>query len=84
MMILPEKIRLKLDNLVESRNSIEFVIPAEAGIQGPGENRNPVFEMVPDFRRNDVWTPAFAGVTLQDNSYEIIKIESIKSVKVEI
>ncbi len=23
-----------------------------------GENRDPVFEMVPDFRRDDVWTPA--------------------------
>ncbi len=26
----------------------------------PGENREPVFEMVPDFRRDDVWIPAFA------------------------
>ena len=24
----------------------------------PGENRDPVFEMVPDFRRDDAWTPA--------------------------
>ena len=23
----------------------------------PGENRDPVFEMVPDFRRDDVWMP---------------------------
>ena len=29
----------------------------------PGENRDPVFGMVPDFRRDDAWTPAFAGVT---------------------
>jgi hypothetical protein len=29
--------------------------------------------MVPDFRRDYVWTPAFAGVTLQETFYEIIK-----------
>jgi hypothetical protein len=29
--------------------------------------------MVPDFRRDDVWTPASAGVTLQETFYEIIK-----------
>jgi len=23
----------------------------------PGENRDPVFDMVPDFRRDDVWMP---------------------------
>jgi hypothetical protein len=31
------------------------VIPAKAGIQEKG--------LVADFRRDDVWTPAFAGVT---------------------
>jgi hypothetical protein len=31
--------------------------------------------MVPDFRRDDVWTPAFAGVTLQETFYVNIKIE---------
>jgi hypothetical protein len=46
-----------LDEFVKSRISIKFVIPAKAGIQGPGENRDPAFEMVPDFRRGDVWTP---------------------------
>jgi len=40
----------------------------------PGENRDPVFELVPDFRRDDVWTPAFAGVTLQGTFCEIIKV----------
>ena len=25
----------------------------------PGENRDPVFEMVPDFRRDDVWIPPY-------------------------
>jgi hypothetical protein len=35
-----------------------IVIPAEAGIQ---ERR-----LVPDFRRDDVWTPAFAGVTCRN------------------
>ena len=29
----------------------------------PGENRDPVFGMVPDFRRDDVWIPASAGMT---------------------
>jgi hypothetical protein len=28
-----------------------------------GENRDPVSKMVPDFRRDDAWTPAFAGET---------------------
>jgi hypothetical protein len=41
----------------------------------PGENRDPVLGMVPNFRRDDVWTPAFAGVTLQETFYEIIKIQ---------
>jgi hypothetical protein len=26
--------------------------------------------MVPDFRRDDAWTPAFAGVTFQETIYE--------------
>jgi hypothetical protein len=30
--------------------------------------------MVPDFRRDDVWTPVSAGVTLQESFYEIIKL----------
>jgi hypothetical protein len=30
----------------------------------PGENRDPVFEMAPDFRRDDVWTPVSTGVTI--------------------
>ena len=25
----------------------------------PGGNRDPVFEMVPDFRRDDVWMPPY-------------------------
>ena len=29
----------------------------------PGENRNPVSRMAPDFRRDDVWTPVSTGVT---------------------
>ncbi len=36
----------------------------------PGENRDPVFEVVPDFRRDDVWTPVSTGVT---TFYENIK-----------
>jgi hypothetical protein len=31
--------------------------------------------MVPCFRRDDVWTPAFAGVTLQETFYEIIMVK---------
>jgi hypothetical protein len=42
--------RRKFDDLVKSRNSIEFVIPPNPG---------------PD--------PGFAGVTLQETFYEIIK-----------
>jgi hypothetical protein len=34
MMPPMEKIRRKFDDLVKSRNSIKFVIPAQAGIQG--------------------------------------------------
>jgi len=33
--------------------------------------------MVPDFRRDGVWTPAFAGVTLEETFYEIIKQDYI-------
>jgi len=45
--------------------SKKVVIPAPYQERGklqpesrvPGENRDPVFEMVPDFRRDDVWMP---------------------------
>jgi hypothetical protein len=30
--------------------------------------------MVPDFRWDDVWTPAFAGVTIQDTFCDAINI----------
>jgi hypothetical protein len=30
--------------------------------------------MVPDFRRDDVWTPAFAGVTIEETFCEIISL----------
>ena len=33
--------------------------------------------MVPDFRRDGVWTPAFAGVTLEETFYEIIKQDHV-------
>jgi len=41
--------KVKIDELVKSRNSIEFVIPAKAGIQ--------LFQDVldPGFRRGDDW-----------------------------
>jgi len=90
---LPKVMTFKFDDLVKSRNSIEFVIPANPGSSPgqapesrvPGENRDPVYEMVPDFRRDDVWTPApglkhagtgFAGVTLQETFYESIEFDS--------
>jgi hypothetical protein len=31
--------------------------------------------MVPRFRGDNVWTPAFAGVTIQETFYEAIKID---------
>jgi hypothetical protein len=37
--------------------------------------------MVPDFRRDDVWTPAFAGVTIQETFYEIIRVLSLTKTK---
>jgi hypothetical protein len=43
-------------------------------IRHSGENRDPVLGMVPDFRRDDVWTPAFAGVTLEETFCEIISL----------
>jgi hypothetical protein len=30
----------------------------------PGENREPVFKIVPGVRRDDAWTPVFTGVTI--------------------
>jgi hypothetical protein len=33
--------------------------------------------MVPDFRRDDVWTPAFAGVTPQETFYENINFDDL-------
>jgi hypothetical protein len=44
---------------------IKGVIPAPYQVRGklqpesrvPGENRDPVFEMVPDFRRDGLWMP---------------------------
>jgi len=58
----------KFDELVKSRNSIEFVIPANPG-SSPGQApESCYFKMF--------WTPAFAGVTLQETFYEIIKFDS--------
>ena len=51
------------DELVKSLKIPCSVIPAKAGIQGSGVNQDPIFEMVPGFRRDDVWTPVFTGVT---------------------
>jgi len=34
--------------------------------------------MLPPFRGDNVWTPAFAGVTLQETFYEIIRINRVE------
>jgi hypothetical protein len=62
-----KKIRfLRIEELVKSRNSIESVIPANRG-SGPGQAlESSYFKMF--------WTPAFAGVTLQETFYETIRI----------
>jgi len=33
--------------------------------------------MVPRFRGDNVWTPAFAGVTIQETFYEFINFDSV-------
>jgi hypothetical protein len=47
----------------------------------PGKNRDPVFELVPDFRQDDVWTPAFAGVTLLGTFCQSINIKGCNFLK---
>jgi len=62
------------------------VIPAPYQVRGklqaesrvPGVNRDPIFEMVPGFRRDDVWTPVFTGVTI---FYETINDSDFKESK---
>ena len=65
-----------LDELVKSRNSIEFVIPAKAGIQ--------LFQDVLDPGACPGPDPGFAGVTLQEIFYEIIIFNNIKGLPDEI
>jgi len=60
-----------LDELVKSRNSIEFVIPAKAGIQ--------LFQDVLDPGACPGPDPGFAGVTLQETFYEIINLAMLKN-----
>jgi hypothetical protein len=61
---------VKYDDLVKSRNSIEFVIPANPG-SGPGQApESSHFKMF--------WTPAFAGVTLQETFCKIIKFDCLQ------
>ena len=59
---------VKSDELVKSRNSIKFVIPAKAGIQ--------LFQDVLDPGAYPGHDPGFAGVTIQEAFYEIIIIGS--------
>ena len=60
-----------IDELVKSQKVGFPVIPANPGSgpgqapesRVPGENRDLVFEMAPDFCRDGVWTPVSTGVT---------------------
>jgi len=62
-----------IDDPAKSRNSIKFVIPANPG-SSPGQAPESSYSlMVPRFRGDNFWTPAFAGVTLQETLYEAIK-----------
>jgi len=67
---------IDFNGLVKSPFCPISVIPAPYQVRGklqpessPGENRDPVLDMVPDFRRDDAWTPVFTGVT---TFYELI------------
>jgi hypothetical protein len=67
----PEKENWRNDELVKSLKILRSVIPAPYQVRGKlqpesrvlGVNRDPILEMVPGFRRDDVWTPVFTGVT---------------------
>jgi hypothetical protein len=62
-----------LDEFVKSKNSMESVIPAAPG-SGPGQAPESS-----DFKM--IWTPAFAGVTIQETFYETIKPSGQKNQK---
>ncbi len=49
----------KFDDLVKSRNFIKSSFRRKPESRVPGENRDPIFEMVPDFGRDDVWMPPY-------------------------
>jgi len=40
-----------------SQSELSFRRKPESRV--PDENRDPVFEMIPDFRRDDVWMPPY-------------------------
>jgi len=52
------------DGFVKSRNSIECVIPANPG-PSPGQAPESIYSQM-------FWTPAFAGVTIQETFFETI------------
>jgi hypothetical protein len=63
--LLIPRYSLRTDELVKSRISIKFVIPANPG-SSPGQaSESSFFKMF--------WTPAFAGVTIQETFYETSK-----------
>ena len=66
---------INIDVLVKSLKRRSFRGKPESRV--PGENRDPVFGMVPDFREDDVWTPAFAGVTHHETFCETIMFRSL-------
>src|SRR4030042_7192041 len=41
------------------RRNLSRTLIREPESRVPGENRDPVFDMVPDFRRDDVWMPPY-------------------------
>jgi len=80
--IIKTLLALALMNLLAGCRKSPFrpqvVIPRKQESRVPGENRDPVFEMVPDFRRDDAWTPAPArtrsGVRRGDGDSELFRI----------
>jgi hypothetical protein len=60
------RVGVSVDGFVKIRNSIEFVIPANP--------ESPTRQAPESSYFKKFWTPAFAGVTFQENFYEIIRL----------
>jgi len=61
-----------------------FVIPQKRESRVSCENRNPVNWYSSLLAQDDIWTPAFAGVTAFLTFYEIIKFYLIKTAMTDI